>query len=177
MTRCTATVEVVDAVVPETESLASTLRVYVPLRPKLVLSSETDAVSFALVTPARVAAVLPVSNTRYVPEAPARFAGAFHPITTERLPFESSWLMAGWRLYRRIRRAALDKAAFHLLIDAAAMEADGRRALRSLAKLARRVAALRDRGLLCVETLGTAAARLSDVPAVTPQQSILRRAA
>ena len=37
----------------------------------------------------------------------------------------------------------------------------------------RRIAELRDRGLLRVETLGTAAARLSDLPAATPQRSIL----
>ena len=40
----------------------------------------------------------------------------------------------------------------------------------------RRVAKLRDRGLVQVETLGAAAARLSDLPVATPQRSILRRA-
>ena len=40
--------------------------------------------------------------------------------------------------------------------------------------LVKRVAALRDRGLIRVETLRQTAARLSDVPAVSPQRSILR---
>jgi hypothetical protein len=45
-----------------------------------------------------------------------------------------------------------------------------------IAWLMRRVATLRDRGLVRVETLRSAAARLSDVPTVKPQRSILRAA-
>ena len=43
------------------------------------------------------------------------------------------------------------------------------------ADLMRRVADLRARGLVAVETLGAAADRLSAVPALSPQRSILRR--
>jgi hypothetical protein len=79
-------------------------------------------------------------------------------------------------MWRRIRHASHDAATFHLVIDAPAMSEDNGRSERTIAWLMRRVATLRDRGLVRVETLGTAAARLSDVPAVTPQRSILRAA-
>jgi hypothetical protein len=65
----------------------------------------------------------------------------------------------------------------HLVIDASAMEAEGRSALRAIQWLIRRVALLRDRGLVQVETLAAAATRLSDLPAAKPQRSILRQAA
>jgi hypothetical protein len=102
--------------------------------------------------------------------------GVWEFATTERLPSESSWLFAGWKLSRRIRQAAHDTATFHLMIDAAAIEEQGAWAIRMIGGMARRVAVLRDRGLLQVETLGAAAARLSDLPGVTPQRSILRAA-
>jgi len=96
----------------------------------------------------------------------------------ERLPLPSSWLPGGGRsLARRLRRAARDAATLHLVIDAPAVERAGSRSERTIARVARRIASLRDRGLVRVETLGTAATRLSHVPAVVPQQSILRRAA
>ena len=52
----------------------------------------------------------------------------------------------------------------------------GESATRSIEWLLGRVAKLRDRGLVEVETLGAAATRLSDLPVATPQKSILRRA-
>lgn len=103
--------------------------------------------------------------------------GVWEFSATERLPLRSSWLPgSGWKLFRRIRRAALDAATIHVVIDASAVEEVGRSATNPLERLMRRVAKLRDRGLVQVETLGVAAARLSDLPAATPQRSILRRA-
>lgn len=97
---------------------------------------------------------------------------------TERLPLGSSWLPgSGWKLSRAIHRAAREAATIHVVIDASALEEAGRSATNAVERLLRRVAKLRDRGLVQVETLGTAAARLSDLPAATPQRSILRSAA
>jgi len=94
-----------------------------------------------------------------------------------KLPVASSWLVSGGRaLWRKIRRAARDAAMFQLVIDAPTIEALDPKAERTIAWLMRRVAELRDRGMLRVETLGAAAARLSDVPVRSPQQSILRQA-
>jgi hypothetical protein len=94
------------------------------------------------------------------------------------LPTESTWWSNGKRaLWRAIQRTAKDTSAFHLSIDAAAIAASGRRDEALVKWLMHRVATLRDRGLLRVETLRTTAARLSDVPATVPQRSILRAAA
>ncbi|MEX2091944.1 MAG: hypothetical protein WD971_04660, partial [Pirellulales bacterium] len=103
--------------------------------------------------------------------------GVWEFSATERLPLSSSWLPGGgWKLFRKIRRAALEAATIHVVIDASAVEEAGRSATNTIERLMRRVAKLRDRGLVQVETLGAAAARLSDLPAATPQRSILRRA-
>jgi hypothetical protein len=93
-------------------------------------------------------------------------------------PTGKHWLFpSGWLTWRQIRRAAIDAATYHLAIDAPSLLEEGERSLQTVAWLARRVAMLRTRGMLDVETLGEAAARLADVPTVSPQQSILRRAA
>jgi hypothetical protein len=93
-------------------------------------------------------------------------------------PTGKHWLYpSGWLTWRQIRRAAIDAATYHLAIDGPSLLEEGERGVQTVAWLIRRVALLRTRGLLCVETLGTTAARLADVPAVSPQQSILRRAA
>ena len=90
----------------------------------------------------------------------------------------SSFLFnGGWSTWRQVRRAASSAATFHLVIDAPALLEQGPRAEKTIHRLVRRVAELRNRGLVSVETLGAAAARLSEVPAITPQRSILRRAA
>ncbi len=103
--------------------------------------------------------------------------GVWEFSTTERLPLRSSWLPGGgWKLFRKIRRAAREAATIHVVIDASAVEVAGRSASNAIERLMRRVAKLRDRGLVQVETLGTAATRLSDLPVATPQRSILRRA-
>jgi len=94
------------------------------------------------------------------------------------LPAKGGWFSnGGWSTWRRIRGAAKDAATFHLLIDAPSICREGRAALTTVDWLMRRVANLRDRGLVRVETLRATAARLADVPVVQPQQSILRRAA
>jgi hypothetical protein len=104
--------------------------------------------------------------------------GVWEMPVTDRLPRRSFWFFEGGRsVLRKIRRAARDVATFHLTINAPALEHEGRRAQKSIAWLVRQVATLRDRGLIHVETLGAAAARLADLPAASPQRSILHRAA
>ena len=94
------------------------------------------------------------------------------------VPTGKHWLFpSGWFTWRQIRRAAIDSATYHLAIDGPSLLDEGEHGVHTVARLVRRVALLRMRGLLCVETLGEAAARLADVPTVSPQQSILRRAA
>jgi hypothetical protein len=122
--------------------------------------------------------VSPSSTAKQIAAPRALHYGVWELPITCSLPLKSTWLSSGgWSTWRRIRRAARDAATFHLLIDAPAICEEGRRAQKTIARLTRRIASLRDRGLLQIETLRTAAARLADVPAVTPQQSILRRAA
>jgi hypothetical protein len=141
----------------------------------------TVAEHIDLVVKQGIRAVMATSNAssgrNRAPTTRALHYGVWEFSPSERLPLESSWLLAGWKLYRSIRRAAVEISSFHLVIDAAAVEQQGRWVMGSIARLARRVALLRDRGLLRVETLGAAAARLSDLPAATPQRSILRVAA
>ena len=104
--------------------------------------------------------------------------GVWEFTATERLPRRTSWLTgSGWWLYRAVRRAAQRADTFHLVIDAAAVETAGRSATRSIERLLRQVAKLRQRELVKVETLSAAAKRLSDLPAAKPQRSILRTAA
>lgn len=94
-----------------------------------------------------------------------------------RLPQRQSWFPgSGWRLARSIQQAAKQAATMHLVIDAAAVEEAGNSAANSVERLLRKTAKLQDLGLVCVETLSAAAARLSDRPAATPQRSILRAA-
>jgi hypothetical protein len=96
---------------------------------------------------------------------------------THRLPLRSSWFFGGRGLLRQMRGGAQDGTTFHLSVDAAAVEREGARPEAVIGRIIRGVAELRDRGLVRVETLSTAAARLAAVPAVAPQRSILRRAA
>jgi hypothetical protein len=102
--------------------------------------------------------------------------GVWEFAASQRLPMESSWLFAGWKLYRSVRRAAKQTATYHVVVDAAAVELQGPWAIATIARMARHISLLRNRGLLRVETLGAAAARLSDLPATMPQRSILRAA-
>jgi hypothetical protein len=94
------------------------------------------------------------------------------------LPRPTTWFSSGkWSIWRCIRRASRDAATYHLLIDAPSICNEGRRARNTVTWLMRRVANLRDRGMVGVETLHKAAARWAAVPGAKPQQSILRRAA
>ncbi len=103
--------------------------------------------------------------------------GVWEFSATSRLPLRSTWLPgSAWKLSRKLRRAGKDASTVHLLIDVSAIEAAGRSATQNIEWLMRRVARLRDRGLLQVDNLATAAARLSELPAATPQRSILRKA-
>jgi len=103
--------------------------------------------------------------------------GVWELPVTGSLPVTSNWLSSGGRTtWRRIRRAAHEAATFHLLIDAPAMTHEGRRAEKTVAWLMRRIAELRDRGLVEVQTMRAAASRLASVPAPAPQHSILRAA-
>jgi hypothetical protein len=93
-------------------------------------------------------------------------------------PTKHRWpALSGWLLCRKVRRAASEAATYHLVLDASALVDVGPRALRAVTRLLRRVSELRKQGFIDVETLGMAAARLSNVPALSPQCSILRRAA
>jgi hypothetical protein len=122
-------------------------------------------------------AMPPHSGWRLAPPLALHY-GVWELPLNGRLPMQTSWLQSARRiLWRRIRRTARDAATFHLLIDAPALESEGYRARKSIAWLMRRVSEFRERGLLRVQTLGRAAARLSDVPAAAPQRSILRVAA
>jgi hypothetical protein len=104
--------------------------------------------------------------------------GVWEIPVTHKLPARSGWFSSGgWSTWRRVRAAARDAAFFHLLIDAPKIFDEGAGAQRTLAWLIEKVATLRDRGLVRIETLRATAARLSVVPAVKPQQSILHRAA
>jgi hypothetical protein len=115
---------------------------------------------------------------RHLPSPRALHYGVWELPVTGKLPTKSSWLFrGGWSTWRRILRAAREAATFHLLIDVPAIAEDGHRAEATVAWLIRRVAKLRDRGLVEVQTLRAAANRLASVPAPTPQHSILRRAA
>jgi hypothetical protein len=91
---------------------------------------------------------------------------------------KAGWFTTGKRaMSRRIQRTVDEAGSFHLLIDAGAIAASHRHEVSVAKWLLRRIATLRDRGLLRVETLRTTANRLSDVPTVSPQRSILRGAA
>jgi hypothetical protein len=138
-----------------------------------------------LVVKQRIAAVAGVGQ-RHVPGAArgstlsprALHYGVWELPVAGSLPSGKHWLFpSGWAMWRVIHRAAVKAGTFHLSVDAPALLEEGERGVRILTWLMRRVAVLRTRGLLCVETLGAAAARLADVPTVSPQKSILRRAA
>ena len=104
--------------------------------------------------------------------------GVWEFAATDRLPQLAAWSpLRGWRLHRSLRRAANEAATIHWVIDLAAVAEQGRSAVKAITGLMRQTAQLRDRGLLRVETLGAAAARLSELPATKPQRSILRAAA
>jgi hypothetical protein len=104
--------------------------------------------------------------------------GVWEIPVTSTLPARSRWFSTGgWPTWRRVRAAASNASVFHLLIDAPSLCDAGAGAQKTVAWLMERVANLRDRGTVRVETLRATAARLSAVPAVKSQRSILHRAA
>jgi hypothetical protein len=122
-----------------------------------------------------VAGLVASTNARQYSEPRALHYGVWELPISAALPMESSWFASGKRtVWRSIRRAAAEASEFHLLINAAAIADAGRGEQAGIQWLMRRVATLRDRGLVRIATLRSAAARLSDVPAVSPQRSILR---
>jgi hypothetical protein len=94
------------------------------------------------------------------------------------LPLRTRWWFSGkWFLFKQIRAAAHSGAEFQMVVDAPAIDHEGHGDLRLVDWLMRRVAELRNRGMVSVETLAQAAARLSAVRSATPQHSILRMVA
>jgi hypothetical protein len=97
---------------------------------------------------------------------------------TQSLPLPSTWWTNGVRsVLRRIRTVTQEAGIYHIVIDAAAIERGGNRSEATIGKIVRGVSELRTRGVVRVETLASAVARLADVPAAIPQRSILRQAA
>jgi len=95
-----------------------------------------------------------------------------------RLPFETQPIFGGkWAAWRRIRRAIREASTYHLIIDAPAIVDCGSLAEKTTAWVIRRIALLRDRGFVSVETMRSMAACLAHIPAAQPQRSILRAAA
>jgi hypothetical protein len=117
-------------------------------------------------------------SPRHFPAPRALHYGVWELPVNHTLPARQRWgWFADWALWRQIRRAASEAATFHLVIDAPRLLTDGGRGLKTVARLLRRAAELRNRGFIQVETLRTAAARLANVPPLSPHRSILRRAA
>ncbi len=125
-----------------------------------------------------VAGVSDPSSSRQLAVPRAMHYGVWEMPVAATLPVRSGWLSSGrWSTWQRIRRSGRNAATFHLTIDAPAVAQAGKRGEKTVAWLMRRVAELRDRGMVQVETLRGAAARLGEVRSPSPQQSILRRAA
>jgi hypothetical protein len=120
----------------------------------------------------------PVLTIRSIATPRALHYGVWELPIAAKLPMRSGWFSnGGYTTWRRIRGAAREAATFHLLIDAPSICNEGPASVNTIAWLMRRVANLRDRGLVRVETLRATSARLAEVPSIKPQQSILLRAA
>jgi hypothetical protein len=125
-----------------------------------------------------IAGVVDAESGRQSLNPRALHYGVWELPVTASLPVKSTWFSSGrWSSWRQIRGSMREATTFHLAIDAAAIAEDGRRAEKTVAWLMRRVADMRNRGLVQVETLRAASGRLSAVPASSPQHSILRSAA
>lgn len=130
-----------------------------------------------LVVKHEIHAVVATTNEATTGAPRAVHYGVWEFSVRARLPERRSWFPgSGWKLARSIQRAARQAATVHLVIDAAAVEEAGDSAANSVERLLRKTEKLQDRGLVRVETLSAAAARLSDRPAAVPQRSILRAA-
>jgi hypothetical protein len=113
-----------------------------------------------------------------IPQRPrALYYGVWGLTASERLPLRTSWFGGHRRaLLRRIDRVARDETMMHLVIDSPEVAKGGAGGERILGRVAQRVAELRDRGHIRLETMRAAAARMANVPASRPQRSILRAA-
>jgi hypothetical protein len=123
----------------------------------------------------------PAGSNRQSPVPRAVHYGVWELPVTGRMPIDAGRILplawSHWKVWRRIRCDLAAAANYHLMIDAPALAEKGPAEVQAVGRLMRRVADLRSRGLVRIETLGAAAQRLSAVPAASPQQSILRRAA
>jgi hypothetical protein len=125
-----------------------------------------------------VAGLAAAVGERQTSETRALHYGVWEVPIAATMPLKATWLGSGKRiLWRTVRRTANEAGTLHLLIDASAIAASARGDESVVRWLMHRAATLRDRGLIRFETLRATAARLSDVPAVSPQRSILRRVA
>jgi hypothetical protein len=116
-------------------------------------------------------------STRRTSSPRALHYGVWEVPITGSLPLPASRFFSGKRaLWKRVRRAISDAGTFHLVVDVPAVAAAGPSTEKTIAWLAKRISLLRDRGIIHIETLRTLSARLSDVPAVRPQRSILHAA-
>jgi hypothetical protein len=133
-----------------------------------------------LVVKQRITAVAGVETepkARQLATPHALHYGVWEMPATASLPMQSSWWSSAKRSIRRsITRAAREATTVHLRIDVPEIVAEGSGQLRAITAIMRNVATYRDRGLIRVETMCSAAARLANVPAVSPQRSILRAA-
>ena len=134
-----------------------------------------------LVVKQRISAVagfqMPESG-RQLPSPRALHYGVWELPISEALPLLTRWSFSGkWATWAQIRRTIRDAGTYHLVIDAPAVVESGRNAEKVIAWITKRIALLRDRGLIRVETLRSMSARLADVPVIRPQRSILRVAA
>jgi hypothetical protein len=148
----------------------------------LVTPTAPKREDFDLIVKHGISAITGVANQNAPrrPQATPRSMhfGVWELPASERLPLPSRWFSNGnWALSKQIRQAASDGAMFHLLIGAAEVEQATGGRVDQLSRLVGKIAELRDRGMLQVETLSQTAKRLSQVPAAVPQRSILRRAA
>ena len=133
-----------------------------------------------LVVKQGVTAVLPLSPVAHNPTQTtvpkSLHYGLWEFATSGQLPLMSGW-RAGHKLQKGIRRAANEGSTFQLFVDLPAIAQQGTAAEKTTFKVLQQIAALRRRGIIEVETVAAAAHRLSEVPAATPQRSILRIAA
>lgn len=125
-----------------------------------------------------VAGLKPTESTRRHTTPRAMHYGVWELPVSESMPLPYSRFFSGKRsLWKRIRHTARDAGTFHLMISAPAIAASGESATKPVDWIIRRIALLRDRGIVQVETMRSVSARLSDIPAVKPQRSILRAVA
>jgi hypothetical protein len=128
-----------------------------------------------------ISSIKTADRRRQLPVPRAVHFGVWELPITRRLQAENGRLgfalLSEWLLWQQIRRAAASAAIYHLVIDAPVLAEQSPSSIKVLGRLLRRVAELRTRGMVEVQTLRTTAERLSAVPAVSSQRSILRRAA